>query len=86
MKISPVLERDRIKFYPKSKKMYESTHTNVKGTEFKRVNGEEIVYFESSISKGFFLHNADALLTLSINRTTIKELAFILANVAVLPH
>lgn len=40
--------------------------------EFKRLNGKELVYFESSISKGLFLHNA-----------TLKELSFVIGVVAV---
>lgn len=83
MKIIPVIEKPSIKFYPKQIKLFETIHTNKSGVEFRRYNGEEIVFFESSTSKGFFVHNADALLTIAINRTNLKNLAFTLGQIAV---
>lgn len=81
LKISALIERDGITYYPAPTNIYESNHTNSIGTEFKRLNGSETVYFESSISKGFFVHNADALLSVTINRTTLNELIYVLSKI-----
>lgn len=83
MEIVPVIEKQSIKFYPKHSKIFETTHLNRAGVEFRRYNGEEVVFFESNTSKGFFVHNADALLTLTINRTTLSNLAYVLSQIAV---
>lgn len=83
IEIIPVIEKPSIKFYPKHSTLFETVHTNKSGVEFRRYNGEEIVFFDSSTSKGFFVHNADALLTITINRTTLKNLAFTLGQIAV---
>lgn len=82
-KISPLIERCGVKYYPQSTSLLETMHESADGIPFRRLNGEELVYFESSISKGFFKHNADSLLQISINRTTMKELIFMRSNIAV---
>lgn len=83
IELSPLIDKQRIKYYPSNSSLYETHHENLVGTAFRRYNGEELVYFETEISKGFFLHNGDALLTISINRTNLKELSFVLSNIAV---
>lgn len=72
IEIVPVIEKPSIKFYPKHSSLFETIHMNKAGVEFRRYNGEEVVFFESSTSKGFFVHNADALLTITINRTNMN--------------
>ncbi|CAB3251324.1 unnamed protein product [Arctia plantaginis] len=42
-----------------------------------------MVFFESATSKGFFVHNPDALLTITINRTNLNNLGFVFGQIAI---
>lgn len=80
--IMPKIEIEGIKFYPKAKKLFETIHTTIESVEFTRYMGKRQV-LKVVFPKDFFVHNADALLNITINRTTLKELIHVLSNIAV---
>lgn len=54
LEITPSIERHGKTFYPKPTRIYETIHTYSGGLQFKRFNGEEIVYFENFTIKRIF--------------------------------